>query len=680
MPLSVGDDLPTLMMAGLKGSERVEYLTVTDTAALKNCSVQYIKKLCKDGKLSCTIEINDRKRPKYLIPVSALPADLQAKYYARQRQEAGIEPPKTAVKQNKSRPKMTFEDFSEAERESIVMWKDILLEWQGYRNSFEGKKTEVDKLFIGKCQLEHPELQVSMDVLYRKWAAYKENDLAGILGKRGGANKGASSIPDKVWNAFLWYWLDDNQPTVSTCFKATKEWTQDFYPELLEQIPSERAFRRHLERDVSEALKICARKGDKAMKDRCEPYIDRMYDQLHANDVWIADNHTLDIMTVDGDGVVHRLYLTAFLDAKSGVLVGWNITDTPTSQSTVLALRHGIKRFGIPKIVYVDNGREFLTHDIGGKGHRGRTSSEDEIMPPTILQRLGIVMRNALVRNADAKPIERTFSTVTMQFAREFKGYCGGTIMMKPESLKRRIKEGRLPCDFEVREALNDWIDYEFNMQEYGGKEAKFRGMSRLDVWNKDIKNVGVRMAEESDLNLMLMRSTRFQKIKRNGVYVTFSGEKLWYMDYEHTWEHIGEEVYVRYDPADPRTVRIYDKDDRYLWTWGVADKVMQDYITNKVDELSDAIAIQNSVGRRIKADLKAVAEGLEPAQRIDLLDMSVRRQQRNKGDFMIELPSNIIPVRPSEQSKDVLEQASGGEVVIDIRRINRNLESKKEE
>lgn len=217
-------------------------------------------------------------------------------------------------------------------------------------------------------------------------------------------------------------------------------------------------------------------------------------------------------------------------------------------------------------------------------------------------------------------------------------------------------------------------------MQEYGGKEAKFRGMSRLDVWNKDIKNVGVRMAEESDLNLMLMRSTRFQKIKRNGVYVTFSGEKLWYMDYEHTWEHIGEEVYVRYDPADPRTVRIYDKDDRYLWTWGVADKVMQDYITNKVDELSDAIAIQNSVGRRIKADLKAVAEGLEPAQRIDLLDMSVRRQQRNKGDFMIELPSNIIPVRPSEQSKDVLEQASGGEVVIDIRRINRNLESKKEE
>ena len=68
------------------------------------------------------------------------------------------------------------------------------------------------------------------------------------------------------------------------------------------------------------------RDGDKAMKDKCQPYISRMYDGLHANDVWIADNHTFDIQSYDEDnGTIHRLYLTAFLDAKSGVLVGWNM-------------------------------------------------------------------------------------------------------------------------------------------------------------------------------------------------------------------------------------------------------------------------------------------------------------------------------------------------------------------
>ena len=631
--------------------------------------------------MPCIVEVNDRKRPKYMIPVSSLPEELQARYYSQKRQEAGIPPPtQNALKQPKNRPEMAFEDFSEEERERIIMWRGIIEDWQRCRSSYPGKKTEVDKLYIAKCKLEHPDLQVSADVLYRKWAAYKENDLAGILGKRGGSSKGTSVIPKVIWDYFLYLYLCENKPTVSRCYELAKDWTADFYPDLVGDIPHERCFRRHIKSDVPEAVQIFMREGDKAMKDKCLPFISRMYDKLHANDVWIADNHTLDVQSINGDGKTHRLYLTAFLDAKSGVLVGWNITDTPTSQSTVLALRHGIKRFGIPKLIYVDNGREFLTHDIGGKGHRARSTSEGEIIPPTILQRLRIEMRNAIVRNAKAKPIERTFSTVTMQFSRMLEGYCGGTIFQRPESLKRRIKDGKLPCDFEIREYLEQWIDFDYNVQEYGGAETQFAGMSRIDVWNREIKPVGVRLAGESDLNLMLMRSTRIQKIKRDGVYITIGGEKLWYMDYENTYKHLGEEVYVRYDPAELSSVRVYDKDDRYLWTWNVADKLMQDYITEQEEELSDAIAITRSVGRRLRMDAKEIAESISPEKRIDLIDMSVRRAQKNSDKFRIELPRNIIPVRSGEKTADTLEQAAGGDVVIDIARMNRNLEKKQEE
>lgn len=659
----------------------MEYLTVAEAANLKGCKTQYIQKLCKNGKLSCTIELNDKNRPKYLIPLSSLPEDLQAQYYSRKRQEAGLEPIKAEEKQPSNSVKKAFEDFSEAERADIAMWSGIIQEWQSCRTKF-AKKTEADKLFITKFKLEHPNTPISMDILYRKYAAYKEGDLAGILGKRGGSNKESSSIPPEAWDYFRYLYLSENKPTVSRCYELMSDWVMEFYPHLALKIPHERSFRRHIKSDIPQAVLIYMRDGDKAMKDKCLPYISRMYDKLHANDVWIADNHTLDIQSYDGNGTIHRLYLTAFLDAKSGVMIGWNITETPNSQSTILALRHGIMRFGLPKLVYFDNGREFLVHDIGGKGHRTRKSDENVIEPPTILQRLGIEMRNAIVRNAKAKPIERTFSTVTMQFARMFEGYCGGTIMQRPESLKRRIKEGKLPCDFEIREALNDWIDYDFNVQEYGGSESKYKGMSRIDVWNQDIQNVGVRQAAESDLNLMLMRSTRIQKIKRDGVFVTIAGEKVWYMDYENTYKHLGEEVYVRYDPADLREVRVYDKDDRYLWTWSVADKLMQDYITDQVDELSDAMAIQRSVVKRIKSDAKAIADGLSASQRIDLLDMSVRRTQRGREQFKIELPSNIIPIRSNEPPAEELKQAVGGEVIIDITKMNRNQEinSKKQE
>lgn len=42
----------------------------------------------------------------------------------------------------------------------------------------------------------------------------------------------------------------------------------------------------------------------------------RMYDKLEANDCWIADNYTLDIISTDGT-TKHRFYLTAFLRESS---------------------------------------------------------------------------------------------------------------------------------------------------------------------------------------------------------------------------------------------------------------------------------------------------------------------------------------------------------------------------
>ena len=658
----------------------MDYLSVAETAALKGCSERYIKQICKDGKLSCNIELNEKNRPKYMIPISALPEDLQAKYYVAKRNEAGIEPVKTTLKQPKKNTSKSFEEFSAEERQQIMTWKSILQEWQRYRSDYQGKKTEVDKLFVGKCQLEYTDLDISVDILYRKYAALKDNDLQGLCENRGGWNKGKSSIPKEIWEQFCYLYLSENKPTVSRCYSLTLECAKEYYPGMVADFPSERSFRRHIKSEIPEAVQIYMRDGDKAMKDKCLPYISRMYDNLHANDVWIADNHTFDIQSYDEDsGTIHRLYLTAFLDAKSGVLVGWNVCDSPNSQSTIIALRHGIMRFGIPKAVYFDNGREFLTHDVGGKGHRKRKSDNDEIEPPTILQRLGIKMHNAIVRNAKAKPIERTFSTLTMQFARMFEGYCGGTIMQRPESLKRRIKEGKLPCDFEIREFIENWIDGDFNVQDYGGAESKYKGMSRIDVWNKDIKSVGVRKAAEADLNLMLMRSTRTQKIKRNGVFIDIAGEKLWFTDPEVTYKHLGREVYVRYDPADLRSVRVYDSDDRYLWTWACADELLVDYITDSKEEISDAMAIQLRTQRFIKAEAKAITEGFSNSQKLDLYAAAALKASNGKEKFKIVMPNNVIVIRADEE-QEALPMAAGEDVIIDLAKMNRNIERRNEE
>ena len=118
---------------------------------------------------------------------------------------------------------------------------------------------------------------------------------------------------------------------------------------------------------------VLCRMGEKKYYDLCSPYIRREYESINANDFWVGDTHTLDVESMGPDGTLHRLYLSAWLDARSGIFTGWYVTDSPGSQATLNALRKGILKSGIPSRAYVDNGREFLTYDIGGRGHRAKS-------------------------------------------------------------------------------------------------------------------------------------------------------------------------------------------------------------------------------------------------------------------------------------------------------------------
>lgn len=247
----------------------MDYLTVKEVAELKGCSERYIKRLCKTNKLQSEQHIHPQNKGMcYMIPVSALSEDLQIKYYNSLKKECGItlqlqEADKKKTSKRSKGVLKPFEEYSEVERNQIVFWSNLLDEWQTLRAP-QSSKTEFDKLFVAKTKFENPDLELSVGILYRKYTAYKENDLNGLIDNRGGHNKGKSSIPPQVLEAFLWYYLDDNQPTVSECYKSTLGWCEEFYPELLMKIPVEKTFRRHVKNDILEAVKIYKREGEKA--------------------------------------------------------------------------------------------------------------------------------------------------------------------------------------------------------------------------------------------------------------------------------------------------------------------------------------------------------------------------------------------------------------------------------
>lgn len=641
----------------------MDQLTVREFAELKGCSERYVRKLIAAGSLAYQIADDPSNNVKqYLIPASALPESLQAKYYAG---KGGLAV--QGIKEVAARPKL-LEEYSEDEREQIRMWSELLLDWQRYRNDpAHVSKAGVDKAYVAMISLTRPEIPLSEPTLYRKWAAYKAGDLDGLVDKRGQWRKGKTDMPPELWDAFLWFYLDQRQYPISKCVEYTEMWAREYHPELIVRVPSYHAFRRQT-LAIEEPVRILAREGEKAYVDRCLPYIERLYDNLESNDYWVADNHTFDVLTRSAEGeTVHRMYLTAFIDARSQIFTGWFVTDAPCSDATLMALRHGIIRCGIPRYILVDNGREFLNYDVGGLGHRQKKSTRDLPVAPPIFQRLGIEMRNAIVRNAKAKPIERTFGDLKNFLSRLFETYTGGNVMEKPANLKDKLRGGNVPLDDDLRSAVDDILDGYYNMGEYGGKVIADRGKRRMDVFNANLKIK--RVASLEDLNLMLMRSTRPQEIGRNGVQITVSGVKLWYWSPEIHWQQ-GTKVYVRYDPANLAQVRIYDLEDRFLQVVPMAEDYLRMWGSSK-EELQTAQRAKNKVKKAVKTVTENYSR-LDPAERIDALDLVLRHSRMNLESLRLGECDVLEPVRANEKR---LMTASGGDggAVIDMEKMLRN-------
>ncbi len=645
----------------------MEQLNVEQVAELGGCSIATIKRKALAGELKAEITLDSRNRKKYIFNLTDLPEAMQNKYF-RTHKPGGIALALTKSAENQKR---LYTEYNDKDREHIKMWAEILEEWQKARFKYNGNKTDADKFFLDSLKLERGQyFQVSLPTLYRKWKAYKEGDLDGLLENRGGNGKGTTKMPEETWQWFLYAYLDERCLPVEQCVKMATAWTREYHPELAPDIPSTMTFRRRIAKELPNAVVTAGRSGEKAYFDRAAPYITRVYDELKPNDYWIADNHTLDIISQE-DGKQHRLSLTAFIDARSGVMVGWNLTDNPCSASTVLALRKAILRFGIPHNVYFDNGSEFLTYDLAGRGHRTRKSSNLIDNPPGIFDRLGMKMTNAIVRNARAKPIERTFNTFKGSISRMFETFCGGNITERPEALKKTLKYGNIPTDESLREEIVNLIDGTYNAGEYGGAVKKDRGKRRIDVWNEYAESIR-RPINNDELDLMLMRSSRPQKVGRNGVYITVSGMKLEYWDTE-TWRLLDKKVYVRYDPEHLETVRIYEAEtDKYIRTVPVSEDT-RILFNDTPEKVAIAQAKIRTVRKAIKDQLNEYRTNLPPSQRIDILDMQLRRAKIGLQDFEIKHPATIIPVRANEEP---IQKAVGGEhtpVIVDIRKMNAN-------
>lgn len=244
--------------------------------------------------------------------------------------------------------------------------------------------------------------------------------------------------------------------------------------------------------------------------------------------------------------------------------------------------------------------------------------------------------------------------------------------MEKPEILKQVLKTGNIIDEKEFTHIVDDMLNYYFNEQLYNGPVAEDKGKTHMQVYNDHLKEK--RVAAEEDLYLMMLRSTRPQKVGRRGVHIAVAGKRLDFYNDELLLHWQQKQVYVRYDPENLSSVRVYDLEDRYITTADADNKTVAEYGSDK-ETISAAMKVvrrQEKITKDNLAAQKVVAFGAKTALDIVLTDIEEKKRSKSKPD------NAVISIKRADEQNYYSEydEAVGGEShTVDIHRMIQNAE-----
>ena len=281
-------------------------------------------------------------------------------------------------------------------------------------------------------------------------------------------------------------------------------------------------------RTIDPAVLILAQEGSKSYRQKYELVYRR--EASAPNALWQADHTMLDIEILDEAGQARRPWLTIIIDDFSRVVCGYFISfSAPNAVNTALALRQAIWRkenvrwpvCGIPEILYVDNGSDFISEHI---------------------EQACLNLKIQLVHSMPGRPqgrgkIERMFKTINQKF---LSGLPGHTINGKPvssPSLNLTILAGL----FEA------FLHEEYHLQIHKGI-----GMAPLQRWKAEAFLPHLPESLQN-LDILLLHVKRRRKVQRDGIKFN----SLRYID-PTLVAYIGEEVEICYDPRDLAEIQVY--------------------------------------------------------------------------------------------------------------------------
>lgn len=642
-------------------------LTLQEVSELEAKSCKALRMQISRGRLmAIKIETGIKCGFEYRVPISELSETAQRKYFIQNSNSQEVPDITNYIKTKKKHENIEF--LTGSQREDAYQWESIIRQWQEYISDKPKAKTQLTKMFVDEYNASHDK-SISVRTLYDKYKLYKEYGTAGLADGRMSHEKKGRRIDERIWAAFLQWYLDENKLALSYIYENLREWIR--LEGLDANIPSEATFRRAVEEIPVPVLKYF-REGNKVFEDECLPYVVRRYENIVSNEFWSSDYHTLDMMVRDDiTGEVYRPHLVTWIDIRSRKVLSLRLRRNSDSDGVILGFKDAVLNFGLPEKVYLDNGREYLVSDFGGRGKRKTDSNA--FYGTGILERLDIKMINAKVRNGKAKVIERSFKQITSEFAKLFITYCGNRPGNRPERHNSVLKDyDNIPLASEVLKDLQDYINGRYNQRE---SEAEgLNGISPNECYARNL--IRKRAVTEEQTNLLLLRNEKLQTVSRQGVFVTISSKKLWFFDADFVSAYMGQKVFVRYDPDKLQTVRVYNEHESFI---SVVDRMPEGGYegAENTEAIKHVYAGKRKITKALKDFLENQKEIMEVPEFRDIV-LSVAREKLDKDD--IDYQAAVLNLHFESETKESYKAVANGDTIVDFNKMIANAKKSKGE
>lgn len=433
------------------------------------------------------------------------------------------------------------------------------------------KKGEIRFAFVRQWNKEHDNFQITSKSLYDWQKKSKSGQVEKLTDKRGGYNRGQSSIPKEYQDYFLSLYLHQSKPPFKACFRYTQ--IEANIKGVV--IPGEKAFR-NLLKNMDKSVIDRAREGKKYFEDNFMSTMQRDYSKLLPNDIWVSDHHLWDVFVriPDGKGGWKpvRPWGSYWMDMRTRKIMSSFIREeSPNSDIVLLSFGIAVEKHGIPRKVYLDNGKDYKARDLFyPEGHRSKQDKQNQdIMQDgmaaeeltrayhSLAGNLCTDVTYAIPYNARAKPIERLFNTLENNFGKFYPSYAGSNAKKRPEDLK----------DLDIMDmiTMEDFIKHHqiFIEEIYNNSPHSGDGMDNKspNYWYGALEFKKRIMPSEA-LYFTLMRTSAPRKVGKEGI--RFHNDLYINAAYQN---YVGREILVRYNPVSPEIIYVFDMDENFLFT-----------------------------------------------------------------------------------------------------------------